>query len=93
MNDSYLLIVYAGYENLLTEYLAQDFQMDAKAHRLPRLVACMLWSGNEAALKRCAGLDTENDILAINQAVVDESIGVIDDIEKLFSGYIQLKRP
>lgn len=93
MNDSYLLIVYTGYENLLTEYLAQDFKMDPKTHRLPRLVACMLWSGNEAAMKRCAGLDTEKDILAVNQAVIDESIGVIDDIEKLFSGYIKIPRP
>ena len=93
MNDSYLLIVYTGYENLLTEYLAQDFKMDPKTHRLPRLVACMLWSGNEAAMKRCAGLDTAKDILAVNQSVIKESIGAIDDIEKLFSGYIKLPRP
>ena len=93
MNDSYLLIVYAGYENVLTEYLARDFMMDRKTHRLPRLVACMLWSGNEAAMKRCAGLDTAKDILAVNQSVIKESIGAIDDIEKLFSGYIKLPRP
>ena len=93
MNDSYLLIVYAGYENLLAEYLARDFMMDQKTHRLPRLVACMLWSGNEAAMKRCAGLDTAKNILGDNQSVIDESVGVIDDIEKLFAGYIKLPRP
>ena len=93
INDSYLLIVYAGYENLLAEYLARDFMMDQKTHRLPRLVACMLWSGNEAAMKRCAGLDTAKNILGDNQSVIDESVGVIDDIEKLFAGYIKLPRP
>ncbi len=31
MNDSYLLIVYAGYEKLLAEYLARDFMMDKKS--------------------------------------------------------------
>jgi len=30
MNDSYLLIVYAGYEKLLAEDLARDFMMDKK---------------------------------------------------------------
>ena len=92
MNDSYLLIVYSGYENLLTEYLARDFMLDQKTHRLPRLVACMLWSGNEAAMKRCAGLDTAEDILGDHQSVVDQSIGVVDDIEKLFAGYIKFPR-
>lgn len=53
----------------------------------------MLWSGNKAAIKRCAGFDTAKNILGDNQSVIDESIGVIDDVEKLFAGYIKLPRP
>ena len=93
LNDNYLLVVYSGYEDLLAEYLAQDFEMDPKVDRLPRLVACMLWSGNEAAMKRCAGLDTAKDILDFNHALLAESLGVSDDIEKIFSSYIKLPRP
>lgn len=89
MNDNYLLIVYSGYEDLLTEYLARDFQMDPKVDRLPRLVACMLWSGNEAIVKRCAGLDTGEDVLDDAEAVVTESLRAVDDIEKVFASYIK----
>ena len=91
MNDNFLLIVYSGWEDLLTEYIARDFQMDPKHDRLPRLVASFLWSGNETAMKRCAGLDTQKDVLLDDDAVLAESLGVVDDIEKIFSGY--LKRP
>lgn len=89
MNDNYLLIVYSGYEDLLTEYLAIDFQMDPKVDRLPRLVACMLWSGNEAMIKRCGGLDTCEDVLDDPEAVLAESLRAIDDIEKVFASYIK----
>ena len=30
----------------------------------------MLWSGNEAAMKRCAGLDTSNNILNDNKKII-----------------------
>ena len=89
MNDNYLLIVYSGYEDLLTEYLARDFQMDPKVDRLPRLVACMLWSGNEAIVKRCGGLDTGKDVLDDPEAVLAESLRAVDDIEKVFASYIK----
>jgi|TARA_B110000196_G_scaffold59553_1_gene49524 AcrR family transcriptional regulator len=91
MNDNFLLIVYSGWEDLLTEYLAKDFQMDSKHDRLPRLVASFLWSGHETAMKRCAGLDTDKDVLIDDEAVLAESLGVVDDVENIFSGYI--KRP
>ena len=93
LNDNYLLVVYSGYEDLLAEYLAQDFKMDPKIDRLPRLVACMLWSGNEAAMKRSAGLDTTKNIPDFNETLLAESLGVIDDVEKIFSSYIKLPRP
>jgi AcrR family transcriptional regulator len=93
LNDNYLLVVYSGYEDLLAEYLAQDFKMDPKINRLPRLVACMLWSGNEAAMKRSAGLDTAKNIPDFNETLLAESLGVIDDVEKIFSSYIKLPRP
>ncbi len=93
LNDNYLLVVYSGYEDLLAEYLAQDFKMDPKIDRLPRLVACMLWSGNEAAMKRSAGLDTTKNIPDFNETLLAESLGVIDDVEKIFCSYIKLPRP
>ncbi len=92
MNDKYLVIVYSGYEDLLTEYLARDFQLDAKHSRLPRLAACLLWSGNEAAVKRCAGLDTEIDTLDDVESLLEESLGVVDDIEALFANHIVARR-
>ena len=89
VNDNFLLIVYSGYEDVLTEHLAVDFQMDPKTNHLPRLVASFLWAGNEIALKRCAGLDTGEDGLDDVATIVEESLSVIDDIEKTFAGYIR----
>lgn len=89
MNDNFLLIVYSGYEDVLTEHLAVDFQMDPRTNHLPRLVASMLWAGNEIALKRCAGLDTGEDILNDAAAIIKESLSVIDDIENTFASYIR----
>ena len=92
IHDNYLLIIYASYENILTEYLGKDFQLDLKTNRLPRLVACMLCSGNEAALKRCAGQDTDEDVLEYNERVISESLAVIDDVEKIFASYVKYPR-
>ena len=92
MNDNYLLAVYSGYEDLLTEYLALDFRMKPEHSRLPRLVACMLWSGNEAAVKRCAGLDRGQDTLMDVDSLLAESMGVVDDVEAAFGSYVQLPR-
>lgn len=92
MNDNFLLIIYSGYEDLLTEYLARDFRMDPKHSRLPRLAACTLWSGNEAAIKRCAGLDGGPDTIADNNSLLEESLGVVDDAEALFASYVKLPR-
>ncbi len=91
-NDNYLLAINASYENILTEFLSKDFQMDVRIEPLPRLVACMLWSGNEAVMKRCAGLDTFEDILTNNKKVIAESVRVVDEVEKNFSSYIKLSR-
>ncbi|MCY3641618.1 MAG: TetR/AcrR family transcriptional regulator [Gammaproteobacteria bacterium] len=88
MNDNYLLAVYSGYEDLLTEYLARDFRMNPAHSRLPRLVACMLWSGNEAAVKRCAGLDRGQDTLMDVNSILAESVGVVDDVEAAFASYV-----
>lgn len=89
VNDNFLLIVYSGYEDVLTEHLAEDFQMDPKTNHLPRLVASFLWAGNEIALKRCAGLDTGKDGLDDAATIAKESLSVIDDIEKTFATYIR----
>ena len=89
MNDNFLVIVYSDYEDLLTEYLAEDFQLNPKTHRLPRMVASFLWSSNEAAMKRCAGLDTEHDVLDDLKALLKENLGVIKDAEKIFASHIK----
>ena len=52
----------------------------------------MLCSGNEAALKRCAGQDTDEDVLEYNERVVSESLAVIDDVEKIFASYVKYPR-
>ena len=67
--------------------------MDPKTDRLPRLVACMLLSGNEAAMKRCAGLDCANTDLDFDEAILGESLHVVDEVEKIFSTYIKSPRP
>jgi AcrR family transcriptional regulator len=84
MNDNYLVMIYSGYENLLTEYLAQEFKLNPEQSRIPRLAACMLCAGNEAAIKRCAGVDTGQDTLADLDSLVKESVGVVDDTQRLF---------
>ena len=89
VNDNFLLIVYSGYEDVLTEHLAVDFQMDPKTNHLPRLVASFLWAGNEIALKRCAGLDTGEDVLDDAAAIVKESLSIVDDIENTYASYIR----
>ena len=89
MNDNFLLITYSGYEDLLTEYLAKDFHMDPQYDRLPRLAACLLWSGCETAAKRCAGLDHDGVESMDDDSIIQESVGVVDDVEKLFADYIK----
>lgn len=93
MNDSFLVIVYSGYEDLLTEYLARDFQLNPKVDRLPRMVASSLCSINEVAMKRCAGLDTGNDVLDDLDALLTENLGVIEDAEKIFSSHLKSRKP
>ncbi len=89
MNDSFLVIVYSGYEDILTEYLAKDFQVNPKKDRLPRQVASFLCGSQEAVLKRCSGLDTGTDILSDSDAVLHECQRNIDDIEAMFASCIK----
>ena len=91
MKDNYLVMIYSGYENLLTEYLAQEFKLDPEQSRIPRLAACMLCAGNEAAVKRCAGVDTGQDTLADLGSLVKESVGVVDDTQRLFLSLLSEK--
>ena len=52
----------------------------------------MLWSGNEAAVKRCAGLDGGEDTLMDLDRILAESVGVVDDVEAAFGSYVKLPR-
>lgn len=70
----------------------QFFRADAQHRSENRLVACMLWSGNEAAVKRCASLDRGEDTLMDVNSVLAESLGVVDDVEAIFAGYVHLPR-
>jgi AcrR family transcriptional regulator len=89
MNDNYIVILYSGYEDLLTEYLAKDFGLKPENSHLPRLAARALWSGNEAAIKRCAGLDTGEKRLSDSNFLLRESLSAVDEIERLFSTYLK----
>ena len=89
MNDNYIVMIYTGYENLLTEHLARDFGLDPKVSRIPRMAACLLCAGNEAAIKRCAGLDTQLDSLDDLDSLVTESLGVGDNTQALFQEFLQ----
>lgn len=89
MNDNYIVMIYSGYENLLTEFLARDFGLDPSVSRIPRIAACLLCAGNEAAIKRCAGLDTQRDSLGNLDSLVEESLGVVDDAQALFREFLQ----
>lgn len=93
MNDNFMLIIYSGYEDILTKYLAKDFQVNPQHDRLPRLVAGMLCSGNEAALKRCGGKDGSADRLDDKKFVIAESVAVVDDVTRLFGSSVKLPRP
>ena len=44
----------------------------------------MLCAGNEAAIKRRAGVDAGQDTLADLDSLVKESVGVVDDTQRLF---------
>lgn len=91
MDDTFILVVRSGYENILTDHLAQYYHLDKKIDRLPRLVASFLVAADEAGLKRCAGLDTEIDVLDDSDAVLREALGIIDEITDLFD-QITLRR-
>ena len=84
MDDTFILVVRSGYEDILTDHLAKYYQLDKKTDRLPRLAASFLVAADEAGLKRCAGLDTELDVLDDKDAVLREALGIIDEITDLF---------
>jgi len=72
------LRLWHDYEDLLTAELARDLGCDAATDRLPRLIACMLWGGNHAALRRWVADAGRGDL-------VREVLGVIDEVAALFS--------
>ncbi|MDE0783909.1 MAG: hypothetical protein OSB34_12105 [Planktomarina sp.] len=92
INDNYLLVIYAGAEDILTEFLKQAFQMDSTHDRLTRLVAGILWTGHESAMKRCARLDMSEYRLDNIPAVLAECLGVVDKAEGLVCHQIKLQR-
>jgi AcrR family transcriptional regulator len=62
-------LLHMQYQDLLTESLAEDFQMDAKGIGYPRLVAGMLTAGHIHVLRRY--IDRETDVRAEARRVVD----------------------
>ncbi len=88
LNDRFLLFLNSGYEDLLTEYLAVNFKIDANNQVLPRLIASMLLSGNEMALKGSAKHITSVDAKANYIGIIlEKSDEVIDEIEKIAHSY------
>ena len=75
------LRLWHDYEDLLTAMLARDMNLDPDHDRLPRLVACMLWGGNHAALRQWVAQDGRGNL-------VREVLSVIDDIAERFDGLL-----
>jgi AcrR family transcriptional regulator len=76
--SSYLRIAHQ-YEELLTRELAVDLGVDPERDSLPRLVACMLWAGNNNAARRWAMSDTQQSLNELCVAVVDDVIALFGD--------------
>lgn len=90
LKDRFLLFLNSGYEDLLTEYLARDFQMNANAQALPRLIASMLLSGNEMALKGSAKqINSTFTTPSTTEVILHKSDKVIDEIEKIAQSYYE----
>ncbi|MBV33572.1 MAG: hypothetical protein CMK36_09085 [Porticoccaceae bacterium] len=90
LNDRFLLFLNSGYENLLTEYLARDLKMNTDAQALPRLIASMLLSGNEMALKGSAKqIKTISATASTTEVILRKSDRVIDEIEKIAQSYYE----
>ena len=88
LNDRFLLFLNSGYENLLTEHLAAEFKVDMNNEVLPRLIASMLLSGNEMALKTCAKqINSIDDKSDYTELILNKSDELIDKIEKIAQSY------
>ena len=75
------LRLWHDYEDLLTAMLARDSGCDPDRDRLPRLIACMLWGGNHAALRRWMAAEGRGDL-------VGDVLGVIDEVAARFGGLL-----
>lgn len=72
------------YEDILTQHLAKDFQMDPEGVCIPRLVACTLLGGNNHALRAYEGLDrNETELMEDSLKVVDLCLGLYGHLVKL----------
>lgn len=74
------LKIRAEYENLLTEHLAEDLQMDPEGVSTPRLIACMLMAGN--AYVRSHIDDDYIDLKRDTLKVIDEAINTYGHLVK-----------
>lgn len=72
------LRLWHDYEDLLTAELARDLGCEVERIRLPRLIACMLWGGNHAALRRWVADGGRGDLVC-------EVLAVIDEVAAMFS--------
>ena len=90
LNDRFLLFLNSGYEDLLTEYLAVDFKVDLINEDLPRLIASMLLSGNEMALKTSAKqIKSIDDTTNYTDLILSKSDVLIDEIESIARSYYE----
>lgn len=78
------LEIRSRYETLLTEHLAQDFNMDHEGISTPRLVACMLMAGNAYARARFVDHDTD---------LHSDTLKVIDTVTEMFAHLVQIPAP
>ena len=90
LNDRFLLFLNSGYEDLLTEYLAVEFKADVTNQDLPRLIACLLLSGNEIVLKTSAKqVISIDDTACYTDIILSKSDDLINKIERIAQSYFR----
>ena len=90
LNDRFLLFLNSGYEDLLTEYLAVEFKVDVTNQDLPRLIACLLLSGNEMVLKTSAKqVISIDDTACYADIILSKSDDLINKIEGIAQSYFR----
>ena len=64
---------------LMTDYIAADMQVDARADRRPRMAAAMLVAGGVMAFETWLASGQTGDLVAENQSLIDAAEAILRD--------------